>query len=133
MDLQDALRACNWTVADAMAKIRGEIQTTEVVKAKKKSSGPKKKALKAHDAFELSGSESDEEGEYTDNRVVYNSSDDSDADSDFELLERAGKEQSNHLWLHATLQLEKPKKRTPPLVDSLYILFITSNAKTTKE
>ena len=93
MDLQDALRACNWTVADAMAKIRGEIQTTEVVKAKKKSSGPKKKALKAHDAFELSGSESDEEGEYTDNRVVYNSSDDSDADSDFELLERAGKEQ----------------------------------------
>ena len=92
MDLQDALRACNWTVADAMAKIRGEIQTTEVVKAKKKSSGPKKKALKAHDAFELSGSESDEEGEYTDNRVVYNSSDDSDADSDFELLERAGKD-----------------------------------------
>jgi len=95
MDLQDALRACNWTVADAMAKIRGEIQTTEVVKAKKKSSGPKKKALKAHDAFELSGSESDEEGEYTDNRVVYNSSDDSDADSDFELLERAEREEDD--------------------------------------
>ena len=45
--------------------------------------------VKAHEAFELSGSESEEEGEYTDNRVVYDSSDDSEADSDFELNEKS--------------------------------------------
>ena len=46
--------------------------------------------VKAHEAFELSGSESEEEGEYTDNRVVYDSSDDSEADSDFDILEKQG-------------------------------------------
>ena len=38
----------------------------------------------------MSGSESEEEGEYTDNRVVYDSSDDSEADSDFDILEKQG-------------------------------------------
>jgi len=88
MDLQDALKASNWLTQEAIAKIRGEIQTTKSQVPSAKKSGPKKKSVKAHEAFELSGSESEEEGEYTDNRVVYDSSDDSEADSDFELNEK---------------------------------------------
>ena len=78
MDLQDALRSCNFDTQVAIAKVREDIKAIQRQPAvsTKKALFPKKKAVKRHEANEMSGSESDEEGEYKDNRVVV--SDDSD-------------------------------------------------------
>jgi len=77
MDLQDTLKSCNFDVQVATAKIREgikSIQTASSHSTKKKI--PKKTSVKKHEANEDSASDSDEEGEYTDKRVVV--SDDSD-------------------------------------------------------
>ena len=83
MDLQDNLKACNFDTQVAIAKIRENIKSIQGHKEGviRKSNLPKKKAVKRHEANEASESESDDEGEYKDNRVVV--SDDSDEyDSD---------------------------------------------------
>ena len=78
MDLQDTLRSCNFDTQVAIAKIRENIKAIQKQPSAntKKSLFPKKKAVKRHETNEASASESDEEGEYTDKRVVV--SDDSD-------------------------------------------------------
>ena len=78
MDLQDTLKSCNFDCQVAMDKIREGIKSGQTAPSHsaKKSLFPKKKSVKKHEANEASASESDEEGEYTDKRVVV--SDDSD-------------------------------------------------------
>ena len=77
MDLQDTLRTCNFDTQVAIAKIRENIKLIQAQPSNtKKAIFPKKKAVKRHETNEASESESDEEGEYADKRVVV--SDDSD-------------------------------------------------------
>lgn len=80
MELQDALRSCEWNIHDSMNKLRNDIKTINSVNSQsKKTMLPKLNRVKAHEAVEISDSDSDNE-EYADNNVVY----DSDSDAEVE-------------------------------------------------
>ena len=88
MDLQDALKSCEWNVSTTMEKLRNDMQNISAPTSESKYSNlPKKHRVKAHEAAVdmVSDSESESE-EYRDNKLVYNDSD-SDADEEEEVDE----------------------------------------------
>ena len=87
MDLQDALKSCDWNVSNTMEKLRNDMKNISVPTSKKFSTKPQKQRVMAHEAAVdmVSDSESESE-EYRDNKLVYNDSD-SDADEEEEVDE----------------------------------------------
>jgi SWI/SNF-related matrix-associated actin-dependent regulator 1 of chromatin subfamily A len=71
MDLQDALKSSNWDMLGASEKLRPQSPKTKHVHNK---GGKKKASVKRHETREPM-SESDDEGEYDDNGLVFDSSD----------------------------------------------------------
>ena len=80
MDLQDALKSCNWNVTSAMQKLRSDMKTLSVPMAQKFSNLPKKNRVKSHEMAVEQFSDSEEEEEYADNNKVFDS--DSDAEEE---------------------------------------------------
>ena len=88
MDLQDALKSCDWNVSNTMEKLRNDMKNISIPQSNKnKYTKPQKHRVKSHEAAVdmVSDSESESE-EYRDNKLVYNDSD-SDADEEEEVDE----------------------------------------------
>jgi len=80
MDLQDALKSCDWSLVNTMSKLKNDMKSVAIPMSQKFANLPKKHRVKAHEAaVEFSDSESDSE-EYKDNKKVFDS--DSDAEEE---------------------------------------------------
>ena len=79
MELQDALKSCDWNVTTTMEKLSSDMKAiSEKQKFVPKEKKPKHR-VEAHAHFEMSDDESEEE-EFRDNKFVYDS--DSDAEEE---------------------------------------------------
>ena len=87
MDLQDALKSCDWNVSNTMEKLRNDMKNISAPTSKNFKTKSQKQRVMAHEAAVdmVSDSESESE-EYRDNKLVYNDSD-SDADEEEEVDE----------------------------------------------
>ena len=119
MDLQDALKSCNWSLPETIAKLRNDMKSVAIPMSQKFANLPKKHRVKAHEAaIEFSGSESDSEGEYRDNKKVFDS--DSDAEEE-EVNENALPEDKRRVltfFNDGTPQVRKPDRK--------YLQFMTA-------
>jgi SWI/SNF-related matrix-associated actin-dependent regulator 1 of chromatin subfamily A len=79
MDLQDALKSSDWSMHEAIQKLREDMKSISLPMSKKFANLPKKNRVKVHETVEVSDSESESE-EYADNKNVYDS--DSDAEEE---------------------------------------------------
>jgi len=82
MDLQDALKACGWSVQTAMEKIRNDAKDLMVGTQKFGKLQAKKSRVRAHEVTGLDMSDSEEEDEYMDKNKVY----DSDSEAEEEVI-----------------------------------------------